>query len=286
MQDFIGLGVVGNFAGHLEQAGESDNFINIRMKHVEKDAPKGLFPFYIPHAKGYLGRYCLDNEWVILPDDLSLNAQAEPEIALECEVVYNKEQEVEKIIPHYFMAFNDASIRNLKATRLSAKKNFSRASKGVGARLPIDRFVYGGVCNDYSIASFLTRDGQTHMYGENSKLTKYEYFYEKLLNWIVEMLNTQEDVGSLENLKEVLGSCNYPSKMLVAIGATPYMPFGQENFLKQDDVITIIAYNHRRYGIEKLLDMTASNELLTNPLADTSIIQQKIALESGDWLPI
>ena len=44
MQEFLGFGVVGNFAGHLEQAGESHSFIN--MKSEKKDAPKGLFLLY------------------------------------------------------------------------------------------------------------------------------------------------------------------------------------------------------------------------------------------------
>ncbi len=43
MQEFLGFGVVGNFAGHLEQAGESHSFIN--MKSEEKDAPKGYSLF-------------------------------------------------------------------------------------------------------------------------------------------------------------------------------------------------------------------------------------------------
>ncbi|BCZ19851.1 Valyl-tRNA synthetase [Helicobacter sp. NHP19-012] len=278
MQDFIGLGVVGNFAKHLEQAGEAHSFIN--MKHIEKDAPKGLFPFYLPNDPSYLGRDCMDNEVMVLPDDLSLRAQAEPEIALECEITYNDKHLVESITPHYFMAFNDGSIRNFPAKRLSAKKNFSRASKGMGAKLPIDRFVYGGVCNDFSIASFLTREGQTHVYGENSKLVKYEYFYDKLMDWIVEMLNTQRDTGVLEDLQEILRAHNYPSKLLIAIGATPYMPFAQEHFLQQGDTITIIVYNHRRYSFDKILEMTASNTLLQASLADTSIIQQKVLLEN------
>lgn len=277
MEEFIGLGVVGNFARHLEQAGESRAFIN--MKHIEKDAPKGLFPFYLPNDQGYLGRYCVDNEFVILPDDPSLHAQAEPEIALECEVIY-KADLIEAIIPSHFMAFNDASIRNLQAQKLSQKKNFSKGSKGMGERLLIDRFIYGGVCNDYSIASFLTREGTTHIYGENSKLIKYEYFYDKLLSWIVEMLNTQKDEGSLENLQEIFKTHGHPSKCIIAIGATPYMPFGQENFLKSGDRISIVAYNHRRYSFDKILKMVCSNQLKQTPLAGISFVQQEVVLES------
>ncbi|WP_121756602.1 DUF5718 family protein [Helicobacter felis] len=280
MEKFIGLGVVGNFARHLEQAGEIHTFIN--MKHIEKDAPKGLFPFYLPYDQGYLGRYCMDNHRIILtPEMAHLHVQAEPEIALECEILYNKEGFVKSVVPSHFMAFNDTSIRNLQADKLSQKKNFSKGSKGMGEKLLIDRFVYGGVCNDYSIASFLTREGQTHVYGENSKLVKYEYFYDKLLNWIVEMCNTQKEEGSLEDLQEVLRSQHLTSKCIITIGATPYMPFAQENFLQQGDVVTIIAYNHRRYSFEHIFEVVSNQQLGVARLKAVSYIQQEVVLEDN-----
>lgn len=43
MEHFIGLGVAGNFAGHLEQAGEAADFAK-----VEAVQPKAIFPFYVP----------------------------------------------------------------------------------------------------------------------------------------------------------------------------------------------------------------------------------------------
>ncbi|WP_104749164.1 DUF5718 family protein [Helicobacter cynogastricus] len=279
MEEFIGLGVVGNFARHLEQAGEIHTFIN--MKHVEKDAPKGLFPFYLPHDGGYLGRYCIDNQYIILPPEMvNLHVQAEPEIALECELIYDKEGFVENIVPSHFMAFNDTSIRNLRAKKLSEKKNFSKGSKGMGEKLLIDRFVYGGVCNDYSIASFLTRDGETHVYGENSKLVKYEYFYDKLISWMVEMLNTQKDSGSLQDLQELLRSQRLNSKCLITIGATPYMPYAQEHFLQPGDIISIITYNHRRYSFEKIYEVVSTNQLGKARLQAVSYVQQEVVLEN------
>ncbi|WP_104732256.1 DUF5718 family protein [Helicobacter salomonis] len=280
MEKFIGLGVVGNFARHLEQAGEIHSFIN--MKHIEKDAPKGLFPFYLPHDDGYLGRYCIDNRYIILPPDMvDLHVQAEPEIALECEIFYDDKGRVRSVVPSHFMAFNDTSIRNLKAERLSEKKNFSKGSKGMGEKLLIDRFVYGGVCNDYSIASFLTREGQTHVYGENSKLVKYEYFYDKLLGWIVEMCNTQRDTGSLEDLQELLRSQHLTPKCIITIGATPYMPFAQEHFLRQGDIVTIIAYNHRRYSFEKIFEVVSTQQLGKTRLKAVSYIQQEVVVEGS-----
>ena len=44
--DVIGLGVAGNFAGHLEQAGEASDFVDVVVEDAA--APKGIFPFYVP----------------------------------------------------------------------------------------------------------------------------------------------------------------------------------------------------------------------------------------------
>jgi hypothetical protein len=52
-EGMIGLGVAGNFAGHLEQAGESLDFVDLKLACDR--TPKGLFPFYVPHCKGKLG---------------------------------------------------------------------------------------------------------------------------------------------------------------------------------------------------------------------------------------
>ncbi|MDD4856037.1 MAG: DUF5718 family protein, partial [Sulfuricurvum sp.] len=46
-KNFIGLGVAGNFALHLEQAGESADFKDVLTD--DPNGPKGMFPFYIPN---------------------------------------------------------------------------------------------------------------------------------------------------------------------------------------------------------------------------------------------
>ena len=43
MRGWFGFGVAGNFAGHLEQAGEAVDFVNVAS---EGSAPKGIFPWY------------------------------------------------------------------------------------------------------------------------------------------------------------------------------------------------------------------------------------------------
>lgn len=49
MREFLGFGVAGNFANHLEQAGEADDFADIISD--EKDEPKGIFHFISQEAR-------------------------------------------------------------------------------------------------------------------------------------------------------------------------------------------------------------------------------------------
>ncbi|HEA3286444.1 TPA: hypothetical protein RVS77_000001 [Pasteurella multocida] len=45
-KNMICFGVAGNFAGHLEQAGEAADFISVQTE--EEIQPKAIFPFYVP----------------------------------------------------------------------------------------------------------------------------------------------------------------------------------------------------------------------------------------------
>ena len=57
----ICLGVAGNFAHHLEQAGELEDFKDVVT--ATPDAPKGIFPFYLPN--GYHQLYQLELFYVL-----------------------------------------------------------------------------------------------------------------------------------------------------------------------------------------------------------------------------
>ena len=72
LKDTICLGVAGNFAHHLEQAGELKDFENVVT--AEPDAPKGIFPFYLPGSDTFLGLYSIGTETLTLPD-YEANAQ-------------------------------------------------------------------------------------------------------------------------------------------------------------------------------------------------------------------
>ncbi len=66
-KNVIGLGVAGNFAGHLEQAGEAADFASITT--IEEIQPKAIFPFYVPAPQaGFLvqKKFCFQQKMLII----------------------------------------------------------------------------------------------------------------------------------------------------------------------------------------------------------------------------
>lgn len=119
----IGLGVAGNFAKHLEQAGESKDFVNVA---AAEGAPKGIFPFYLPNHDSFLATYPLSSQTQIATG--TENPQLEPEVALYCELSY-LDGKVSAITPLKFAAFNDCTVRKEGASKISQKKNWEKRVK-------------------------------------------------------------------------------------------------------------------------------------------------------------
>ena len=128
--DVIGFGVAGNFTGHLEQAGEASDFVNVEVGDAA--APKGIFPFYIPSQgtvhDGSHFMHCMPicSHEIIL-GSMEENHQIEPELSLRCELIYEAGQVVD-IVPRFAMAHNDCSIRRPGAKKISEKEaQYSRS---------------------------------------------------------------------------------------------------------------------------------------------------------------
>lgn len=258
--NFLGLGIAGNFALHLAQAGELEDFKDVITE--DEAAPKGMFPFYLPcdksasdsleyKPKEMLYIYPLSSDTITLPSQ-DVNVQAEPEVGLVCELEYEGDQ-IKKIIPTHFGAYNDCSIRVAGASKISDKKNWGKNSKGISKKLfKIDKFSDGGVMDNFSIASFLRRDGEVHAYGEDVELSGYSYFYEKLIDWIKTQINTQTEHGPLEPISTYINACNKPTQVLISIGATRYTPYGETTFLQKDDEVIVVVYNNTKLSASKL----------------------------------
>jgi hypothetical protein len=250
LEDVIGLGVAGNFTGHLEQAGEARDFTGLAP--TPEGAPKGIFPFYVPGGGDhFLNRFPLSSTRIALPDD-GASLQLEPELAMFAELVYDGDR-VSAVRPHAFAAYNDCSIRRDGANKISAKKNWGTASKGVSeVRLPIDRFEPGGVLDHYRIACLLVRDGAVHDYGVDSPVPGYSYFYGQLLDWLVDRLNAQRDEGPLEDMPAWLARAGSPRQALISVGATRYTPFGEHNYLRAGDEAYVLVYDARAHSLDEL----------------------------------
>ena len=241
LRNSICLGVAGNFANHLEQAGEVKDFVNVEVK--EENAPKGIFPFYLPGHKSFLGVYPISKDYLVLPEH-EANAQVEPEIGILFDVVYSDDKKVKDLIPKMFTVFNDTTIRKEGAKKISEKKNWHENSKGKSRRwIKIDKFSKGGVMDNFHLRSYLIRDGVKYEYGVDAPLLGYSYFYEKLVDWLIDKINNQQDFGPLEDIMKYFKECNYPKTIFVSIGATAYAPFGEKNYLKEGDEVIVEAYD-------------------------------------------
>jgi len=281
-KDFLGLGIAGNFALHLDQAGEAEDFKDVIT--ADEAAPKGMFPFFLPRvqnpvnkaelkAKKILTTYPLGADNLKLPADKELNVQAEPEVGLICDLEYTVGR-LSKITPKYFGAYNDYSIRIKGAEKISDKKNWGHETKGFSNNIiKIDKFSVGGNIDNYSICSFLKRNGEVHAYGENVKLTGYSYFHEKLLNWMLNQINTQENFGPLEPLSEYIHACNNPSQAIISIGATRYTEFGENTFLKPKDESIVIIYDNTKLTQEDILERVKTSQYDNNTM---SVLAQKV----------
>jgi len=241
----FGLGVAGNFAGHLEQAGEAADFVGVAA--VSAEAPKGIFPWYAPGDDGFLGVFPLSSDRLGRPaGDGPVNLQIEPEVGLLCTVDYDSGGRVRSLTPSALGAFNDCSIRRPGAPKISHKKNWGPDSKGLAGRLfAISDLEPGGPTAAFRLASFLRRDGETHEYGVDSPLVGYSYYGGRLLDWIVERLRNQTGAPGtpLEPVGDLLHAAGAPRIAVIGIGATRYTPFGESTYLEPGDESVVIVYD-------------------------------------------
>ena len=249
LKDYLGFGVAGNFANHLGEAGEADEFSVIKTE--QKDAPKGLFPFYIPNDDTYLGQFPYSTD-KINHNNLE-KLQVEAEVALICDFVYEDGKLID-LIPKYFGAFNDCSNRVQDGKKLSTKKNWGKNSKGISPDfIKIDSFTEDGILGKYHIASFIRRDGILKNYGTISAVKSYSYFFKQLKEWMIEKFNNQPDMGPLEELKPFLKDINQYKGLLISAGATAYADFGKHNFLKQGDEIFVYVYDAHFHSFQDIM---------------------------------
>jgi hypothetical protein len=245
LRALFGFGVAGNFAGHLEQAGEAADFANVTP--VAAEAPKGIFPWYAPGDTGFLRIFPVASDRIVLPaSDEPLNLQIEPEAGVIFAVDYDGAGAPRALTPTALGAFNDCSIRRAGATKISHKKNWGPASKGLASTLfPVTSLDPDGPTRGFRLACFLRRGGRAEAYGVDSPLSGYSYYGDTLTEWIIDRLRHQ--TGSpdtpLENVGALLRAAGSPERVLVGIGATRYTALGEITYLQPGDESLVIVYD-------------------------------------------
>ncbi|MBO7122941.1 MAG: hypothetical protein J6V90_06640 [Treponema sp.] len=260
LHDAACFGVAGNFTGHLEQAGEAENFKALKI--VDAAAPKALFPTYVPHkeipqeangakaAPSFLNVFPFDAKKIVFPKG-EQKLQIEPEIAIVFEADWQGGK-LAALEPRFFGASNDVSIRKEGELKISVKKNWGAASKGFSEQAIK---VEPGIFDRYRIASYLRRDGKLFEYGENSPVNGYSYFGKKLNDWLLDKFNNQEDLGPAEDIHSYLAAAGFPKKIFVSVGATRYSDFGKENFLQggDDSIVALYPDSYSKEDLERMI---------------------------------
>lgn len=259
LRNWFGFGVAGNFAGHLEQAGEAVDFVNVTSEGV---APKGIFPWYAPGHDSFLGEFPLSHDSIVLPaSDTPLNLQIEPEVGLACRVVWEGDTVV-TLEPFALGAFNDCSIRRPGAPKISHKKNWGAASKGVAPTFfDISDLTPDGPTSTLRLVCFLRdRDGHEHAYGVDSPLLGYSYYGEVLLDWVVERLANQKGSPDtpLEDVGALMVASGHPEHVLIGIGATRYTELGESTFLQAGDQAVVRVYDTESDAVSELRQTVSS----------------------------
>lgn len=253
--NFAGFGVAGNFAGHLEQAGEIRDFAVLENTG---EGPKGMFPFHLPIPGHFLSTNPVSSSFLAIPDGAQI--QGEPEVALRCELSWNPARRVQ-VRPVAFAAFDDASIRREGAPKISVKKNWGPGSKGLSETWVglAEGLVPGCALDRFRIASFLKRGSAWEAYGQDSPVLGYTLYGPALVAWIEDKLSGQADQGPLEDLPALLSQAGRPSQAVITIGATRYTPLGETTFLRPGDRFAVAVYDPARVQASELPSLCEAN---------------------------
>ncbi|GAM59648.1 hypothetical protein JCM19231_44 [Vibrio ishigakensis] len=183
------LGIAGNSPGYLNQTGESRALDKVEDTRL----PRALFPIYAEnYEQSYLAQYPFSDSRLQLPEQSDAKVQMEPELALKLKVQYRASGEVQSLAPIALGLINDATHRNKTIDKLVQKKNWGASSKGISVSwLPIPEFE--PALNHLRLCGFLNRGGEWYLCSQDVSVVDYHLFFEPLLDWIAERINSQQD---------------------------------------------------------------------------------------------
>lgn len=267
------FGVAGNFAGHLEQAGEAVDFVNVSAAAA---MPKGIFPWYAPGADTFLGAFPISNDELVVrdPDVAPGRIQIEPELGVLFDVTRDESGTVVDLAPRWVAAFDDCSLRRPNAAKISEKKNWGAGSKGLApSGFTVTDLSPDGPLQPLRLACFLRRGDETHAYGVDSAIPTYTLFGDALVAWLVDRLAVQH--GSPDTPLEDVGAllaASGASTVLVGVGASRYEPLGETTFIEAGDEAIVVIYDSLVHAPEQVADRIA--ERADDTLVAASVLRR------------
>ena len=273
------FGVAGNFAGHLEQAGEAVDFVNVAAAAA---MPKGIFPWYAPGASSFLGAFPVSSDELRVPDPAVApgRIQIEPELGVLFDVVRGDDGTVASLAPRWVTAFDDCSLRRPNAAKISEKKNWGDASKGVATTaFAVTDLDPGGALASLRLACFLRRGADTHAYGVDSEIPTYTLIGQPLVDWLVDRLHTQR--GSADTPLEDVGAlldASGATRAFVGVGASRYEPLGETTFVEAGDEAIVVVYDSSAHDPNLVAERIA--ERRDDELTAASVLR-RLARASG-----
>ncbi len=254
----FGIGIAGNFAGHLQQTGEANGL----KGDVDTQSPQALFPFYVSGASdSYLDVNPYSFDSLTLPADPTAKVQMEPEVALVAKVKYLGTS-VLSIEPESMTLFNDVTYRNAVVEKLAQKKNWGPASKGVATKvIPLAEFSKSADLDKYRFCSFHGRDGSWNPCCNDVSLGDYSYSYEQLIAWLVSQCNAQTNDGALHSISDLLAEAAFPERMLISLGSSRYTDYGENHQLKSKDIMCAVLYDSTRIDLAEIESFVERGEI-------------------------
>jgi len=184
--------------------------------------------------------------------------------------------------PRPWPRWNDCSIRREGARKISDKKNWGAASKGVAARgFAVTDIDPGGGLAGLRIASFMRRGGEVHEYGVDSPAAGYSYAGATLIDWMIDRLREQtgSDDTPLEPVGDYLAQAGCPERALIGIGATRYTPFGESTYLLPGDESIVVVYDEGASPPARVRDAVMAGE--EESLDRASLLVQRVGVSAG-----
>ncbi|NOI26664.1 DUF5718 family protein [Vibrio mediterranei] len=241
------LGIIGNFHGHLSSA----------ERQKEHDIPVGIFVVN-----------SLDNNIITDGDILKFppkggRIQAEPEFVVTFRVEYLN-YHIESLKPVRMTIGNDMTIRELEnSTKIVERKIWGENSKGlaVNSWKINDLDVIG---ENYKLRSFIKRHGSIMEYTDEADVSGLKIFGEPLCKWLVNQINTQCDDGICKEILPQIIEANFPDEIMVYCGAPNYTSWGNSEYIKPGDEISIILVDIITKPMEVVYNALRNGELIND----------------------